>query len=161
MLCNTHYNREIDPASVMVAEIVNTVKGGGHVVAHGVGREGLLMKGLCMRLFHLGLNTICVGDMAAPAVARGDLLIGSASPGNFSTVNAIFRQAKEAGARVLLLTARPEGSYFFWHEIGETNWRSGCMRSVRPLAVHPYGEKRYESHERFSVLGIGTEVVKY
>lgn len=54
--------------------------------------------------------TSCVGDMTAPAVARGDLVIGSAGPGSFSTVEAIFGQAKEAGARILLLTARPEGS---------------------------------------------------
>ena len=46
-------------------------------------------------------------------------------------------------------------------KIGGTNWRSGCVRPVRPLLVHPYGDKRYESHERFSVLGFGTEVVKY
>ena len=35
------------------------------------------------------------------------------------------------------------------------------MRSVRPLSVHPYGEKRYESNERFSALGFGAEVEKY
>lgn len=35
------------------------------------------------------------------------------------------------------------------------------MRPVRPLTVHPYGDKRYESHEQFPVLGFGTEVVKY
>ena len=65
-------------------------------------------------------------------------------------------------------------SYSFLHErnliatclstvekIGGTNWRSCCVRPVRPLLVHPYGYKRYESHERFSVLGFGTEVVKY
>ena len=46
-------------------------------------------------------------------------------------------------------------------KIGETNRRSGCMRPVRPLSVHPYGEKRYESHERSSVLGFGTKAVKY
>ena len=46
-------------------------------------------------------------------------------------------------------------------KIEESTWRSGCMRSIRPLSVYPYGEKRYESHERFSALGFGTEVVKY
>ena len=35
------------------------------------------------------------------------------------------------------------------------------MRSFRPLLVYPYGEKMYESHEQFSALGFGTEVVKY
>ena len=46
-------------------------------------------------------------------------------------------------------------------KIGESTWRSGCMRSFRPLLVYPYGEKMYESHEQFSALGFGTEVVKY
>lgn len=66
------------------------------------------MKALCMRLFHLGLSAHVVGDMTTPPIAPGDLLLASAGPGDFSTVNAICRIAKNAGARVALITAKPD-----------------------------------------------------
>jgi 6-phospho-3-hexuloisomerase len=46
--------------------------------------------------------------MAAPPVGEGDLLIVSAGPGELSTVTALMRVAREAGAEVLFLTAEPE-----------------------------------------------------
>ncbi|KAL4570073.1 hypothetical protein LXL04_025724 [Taraxacum kok-saghyz] len=59
-------------------------------------------------LAHLGLSAHCVGDMTTPPVSSSDLLIASASPGGFSTVDAICGVAKTNGARVLVLTAQPE-----------------------------------------------------
>lgn len=66
------------------------------------------MKALCMRLFHLGLSAHVVGDMTTPPIGPGDLLLSSAGPGDFSTVNAMCRVAKDAGARVVLITAKPD-----------------------------------------------------
>lgn len=93
---------------VIVEEIAGTASGDGRVFVYGVGREGLMLKGLCMRLFHLGLSAHCVFDMTTPPIASPDLLIASAGPGGFSTVDAICGVAKSKGARVLLLTAQPE-----------------------------------------------------
>ena len=45
------------------------------------------------------------GDMAAPPVGEGDLLLVSAGPGELSTVTALMRVAREAGAEILFLTA--------------------------------------------------------
>jgi len=80
------------------------------VVCYGVGREGLMVRALAMRLYHLGLDAHVVGDMAAPPVGAGDLLIASAGPGGFATVDALLRVARDAGARTLLFTAQPGGS---------------------------------------------------
>lgn len=80
----------------------------GKVFVHGVGREGLMLRALCMRLYHLGLPAHAVGDVTAPPISAADLLLSSAGPGGFSTVDAIARVAKSAGARVVLLTARPD-----------------------------------------------------
>lgn len=66
------------------------------------------MKALCMRLFHLGFSAHVVGDMTTPPITSDDLLLASAGPGDFSTVNAICRVAKSAGARVVLITAKPD-----------------------------------------------------
>ncbi|KAF8651847.1 hypothetical protein HU200_063133 [Digitaria exilis] len=93
--------------SVLVAELAAAAARGGRVFVHGVGREGLMMRALCMRLAHLGLPAHCVGDVTAPPAGGGDLLVASAGPGAFSTVDAIC-----GVARVLLLTARPDGGEF-------------------------------------------------
>jgi len=79
------------------------------IALYGVGREGLQMKGFAMRLFHLGLKASVVGDMTTPPVGKGDLLVVSAGPGNFSTVAALMGVARESGARTLAVTAVPDG----------------------------------------------------
>ncbi|MBL4557747.1 MAG: hypothetical protein JKP98_13445 [Rhodobacteraceae bacterium] len=36
------------------------------IALYGVGREGLMMKALAMRLYHMGLDAHVVGDMTTP-----------------------------------------------------------------------------------------------
>jgi 6-phospho-3-hexuloisomerase len=79
------------------------------IACYGVGREGLMMRALCMRLMHLGLDAHVVGDMTTPPLGEGDLLVASAGPGRFSTVLALLGVAREAGARTMVVTAQPEG----------------------------------------------------
>ncbi|XP_062120461.1 uncharacterized protein LOC133834757 [Humulus lupulus] len=94
---------------VLVKEISSAVARNGRVFLYGVGREGLMLKALCMRLFHLGVSAHFVFDMTTPPIhGPEDLLIASAGPGGFSTVDALCSIARSNGARVLLLTARPE-----------------------------------------------------
>jgi 6-phospho-3-hexuloisomerase len=94
-----------DTGERMCAEILRARRIGGY----GVGREGLMMKALCMRLMHLGLDAHVVGDMTTPPISSGDLLLVSAGPGQFSTVLALMKVAHDAGARILVVTAQPEG----------------------------------------------------
>ncbi|KAI3432084.1 SIS domain-containing protein [Psidium guajava] len=93
---------------VLVSELSAVASRGGRVFLYGVGREGLMMKALCMRLAHLGLSAHSVFDMTTPPIAGGDLLLASAGPGGFSTVDALCSVARSHGGRVVLLTARPE-----------------------------------------------------
>jgi 6-phospho-3-hexuloisomerase len=79
------------------------------IALYGVGREGLQIKGFCMRLFHLGRQAAMVGDMTTPHIGTGDLLIVSAGPGEFSTVAALVGVARRDGARILVVTAQPNG----------------------------------------------------
>jgi 6-phospho-3-hexuloisomerase len=80
------------------------------IACHGVGREGLMMRALCMRLMHLGHDAHVVGDITTPPVGPGDLLLVSAGPGEFSTVLALMGVARHAGARSVVITAQPEGA---------------------------------------------------
>lgn len=94
-----------DQVEVMAAAIRRARR----IALHGVGREGLMMKSLAMRLYHLGLNAHVVGDMTTPPVAKDDLLIVSAGPGHFSTIAALVGVAQTAGAETLCVTAEPAG----------------------------------------------------
>lgn len=79
-----------------------------HIIVYGLGREGLVMRGFAMRLMHLGLEVAVVGDMTTPPAGPGDLFLVSCGPGYLSTVEALARIAREAGARVAMLTAQPD-----------------------------------------------------
>lgn len=90
--------------------LIDAIAGAKRIALHGVGREGLMMKGLAMRLFHLGLDAHVVGDMTTPALGSGDLLIVSAGPGAFASVSAFLAVAKQAGAQTACITAQPAGA---------------------------------------------------
>jgi 6-phospho-3-hexuloisomerase len=97
----------IDDAQVQGAiEMIATAR---RIAVYGVGREGLQIKGLAMRLYHLGLAASVVGDMGCPPLGAGDLLIVSAGPGQFSTVSALLGVARRGGAASLVVTAQPQG----------------------------------------------------
>lgn len=98
----------VDPASL--TGLVEEIAAARRIVAYGVGREGLMMRALAMRLYHLGLDAHVAGDMSAPPVGPGDLLIVSAGPGGFSTVNGLIGVARAAGARTACVTAQPDGA---------------------------------------------------
>lgn len=98
----------VDPSAL--AGMVEDLAGAGRVVCYGVGREGLMMRALAMRLYHMGLDAHVVGDMSCPPVGAGDLLVVSAGPGAFSTVLGLMGVAKGAGARVACVTAQPGGA---------------------------------------------------
>ena len=93
----------------LVDQAVEEIARARRIALYGVGREGLQIKGFCMRLFHLGRGVAMVGDMTTPHLGAGDLLIVSAGPGYFSTVAALIGVAKRDGARTLVVTAQPGG----------------------------------------------------
>lgn len=98
----------VDPASLTA--LVSDLAAARRIVAYGVGREGLMMRALAMRLYHAGLDAHVVGDMSAPPVGPGDLLLVSAGPGDFSTVSALVSVARAAGAKTACVTAQPAGA---------------------------------------------------
>jgi 6-phospho-3-hexuloisomerase len=96
-------------ADAALETLCDEVLAARRIACHGVGREGLMMRALCMRLMHLGLDAHVVGDMTTPPVGHGDVLVASAGPGAFSTVMALLGVARGAGARTVVVTAQPDG----------------------------------------------------
>lgn len=98
----------VNPAEL--ATLITVIAAAKRLVLHGVGREGLMMRALAMRLYHLGLDAHMVGDMSCPAVGPGDLLLVSAGPGDFSTIAGLVGVARAAGATTACITAQPTAS---------------------------------------------------
>src|SRR4051812_22929119 len=88
--------------------LVDELLAADRIACYAGGREGLVLRGLVMRLFHAGLDVHYVGEMTCPAVGPGDLLVLSCGPGRISTVAALAGVARRDGARVLYLTAQPQ-----------------------------------------------------
>ena len=97
--------RDVDPAAF--EPLIDELLAARHIALHALGREGLMMRALAMRLFHLGLRAHVVGDMTTPPLLRGDLLVTSAGPGALDTTAALMGIVRKAGGRIVLLTAEP------------------------------------------------------
>ena len=99
--------QSVDPAALQ--DLVRELAAAKRIAVYGVGREGIMMRALTMRLYHMGLDVHMVGDMTTPPVGSGDLLLVSAGPGHLSTVEALIDVAQQAGARTFCITATPDG----------------------------------------------------
>jgi 6-phospho-3-hexuloisomerase len=70
----------------------------------GVGRSGLCMRALGMRLLHLGKTVHVVGETTTPSIAAEDLLILGSGSGQTLGLLAIAGKARRLGATILLFT---------------------------------------------------------
>jgi len=52
-------------------ELIEEIVKARRIVVFGLGREGLQMRGLAMRLFHMGRSVAVWGDMTTPSVEFG------------------------------------------------------------------------------------------
>lgn len=91
------------------AALIEAIATSRRIVAYGCGREGLMMRALAMRLYHLGCDIHVQGDMSCPPLGAGDLLLVSSGPGRLATVAALIGQARAGGAKVACITAEPTG----------------------------------------------------
>jgi 6-phospho-3-hexuloisomerase len=98
-----------DVPDAVVESFIAEIASAKRIALHGLGREGLQMRGLAMRLFHMGLDVHVVGNMTTPPLGAGDLLIVSAGPGDLQTIATLMNIAKSAGARTAVVTAQAEG----------------------------------------------------
>jgi 6-phospho-3-hexuloisomerase len=93
---------------VELAAFVEAIAAARRILVYGQGRTGLVMQGLTMRLYHLGLSAHEVGAMTAPPIGAGDLFLVNAANGDLPTALALMESARGAGARIALITARPD-----------------------------------------------------
>lgn len=89
--------------------MIEAILGAKRIALHGLGREGLQMMGLAMRLYHLGLDAHVVGEMTTPPVGAGDLLIVSTGPGDLGSIAALMNRVKADGAKLAVVTSQAQG----------------------------------------------------
>uniref|UniRef100_A0A1J3FL94 3-hexulose-6-phosphate isomerase n=2 Tax=Noccaea caerulescens TaxID=107243 RepID=A0A1J3FL94_NOCCA len=138
------------PFDLLVTELAGVSRRKSRVFLHGVGREGLMLKAFAMRLFHLGLSSHLVSDVTTPPISSSDLLIASAGPGGFSTVDAICSVAKSSGAKVLLLTAQPETGSCVKHATAV------CYVPAQTMASDGGGGRNATAKEERELLPMGS-----
>ncbi|MDD5321554.1 MAG: 3-hexulose-6-phosphate synthase [Methylococcales bacterium] len=72
----------------------------------GAGRSGLVCRFFAMRLMHSGYDVSVVGEIVTPSIKRGDLLIVISGSGETEQLIAFTKKAREAGAEIVLITAK-------------------------------------------------------
>ncbi|MEU2006691.1 6-phospho-3-hexuloisomerase [Rhodococcus sp. NPDC019627] len=70
----------------------------------GNGRSGLAIQMAAMRLMHLGLRVHVAGEVTAPAIGAGDVLIAVSGSGTTASVVGAADTAKKVGASILAVT---------------------------------------------------------
>jgi 6-phospho-3-hexuloisomerase len=74
----------------------------------GAGRSGLALRMTAMRLMHLGLDVHVVGEVTAPAIVAGDLLLTASGSGTTGGIVRAAQTSVSLGARVAAITVDSE-----------------------------------------------------
>ena len=74
----------------------------------GAGRSLMMIRGLAMRLMHMGFHSYVVGETVTPAIEPGDLLIIASGSGSTDTLTIIAQKCKKIGAELALITTMPK-----------------------------------------------------
>ncbi len=95
----------VSEAEIAVAQ--EMILAARRVFVTGAGRSGLALKMAAMRLMHLGLIVHVAGEVTAPAIGQGDLLLVASGSGTAAGVVHAAEVARNVRAEVLALTAAP------------------------------------------------------
>ena len=90
------------------AGLVDAIAAARRIAVYGAGQEAG-MDSLGMQLFQLGLDAHVVGEMTAPPLGPGDLLVVSSGSGASNIGDALIEAARAAGAKIAVVTAQPRG----------------------------------------------------
>lgn len=111
-----------------VASLADEVRLARRVVLHGKGRMGLILRAFALELRTLGLDARWLGEVTAPRIGPGDLLVVTPTAGALNASRRFVDTALKAGARVAAFTANPGG------EIGAL---ASTLVSVRARTMAP------------------------
>lgn len=106
----------------------------------GLGRLGLALKSLAMRLMHMGREVYVVGETITPNYGSGDLLIVGSASGETTQLTSIAEKAKGLGGQVLAITGTPGSTITHIADVTvvvpapSKNQAESAFASVQPMA---------------------------
>ena len=95
--------RQVSAESLIQAAAL--MESSARIFVAGVGRSGLCMRALGMRLMHLGKIVYVVGETTTPRIVAENLLIIGSGSGKTSSLLAMAEQSQRQGAKILLFTS--------------------------------------------------------
>ena len=87
-----------------VIQLAQSILDGDRIFVVGEGRSGLAIQMAAMRLMHLGLEVHVVGEVTAPSIESGDLLIACSGSGNTHGVVDLVQTAQKIGVTIAAIT---------------------------------------------------------
>jgi 6-phospho-3-hexuloisomerase len=123
-----------------INRLVKEILTAHRIVVFGVGRMGLVSRAFVMRLCHLGLEAFAFGESTTPRIGPKDLVIVNSGSGETQTIFDITSLAKEAGAKIVAITARPNSRIGLLADIvvnmpGPTKHSNGKDLSKQPMTT--------------------------
>lgn len=93
-----------------IEELMDAIYSSKKIFVVGAGRSLLMLRGLAMRLMHIGYTSYVVGDTTTPAFEAEDLLIVGSGSGETSGLVNVAAKAKKIGGKVALITIREDST---------------------------------------------------
>ena len=87
-----------------VEDMLDAMRAARRIFFAGAGRSRQMMSCTAMRLMHLGAEVAMVGEVTAPSIGAGDLLLISSGSGETATMRVIADKARGAGAKLGVIT---------------------------------------------------------
>lgn len=122
-----------------VDRLVEDILSADKVFLIGVGRVLLSLQMFTKRLFHLGINAHCVGDITEPHLTQNSLLIVGSGSGNSIVPVAIAKKAKEFNAKIVHIGSNANGDvsrfadYFIRIPVRTRLYLKDEINSVQPM----------------------------
>ncbi|MDF9824544.1 6-phospho-3-hexuloisomerase [Breznakia sp. PF5-3] len=97
---------DLDEAQLQ--ELEKQIKKADKIFVAGAGRSLMMIRGLAMRLMHMGFTAYVVGETVTPAIEEDDLLIIASGSGSTSTLAVMAEKCKKTNAKLALITANKD-----------------------------------------------------
>lgn len=121
-------------------DFVDAILEAKKIFVAGAGRSLLMIRGLAMRLMHMGFDAYVVGETVTPAISSEDLLIIASGSGETASLKLMAVKAKTIGAKLAAITIYPESSigaladYVVQINAATTKGERESVKSIQPGA---------------------------
>lgn len=122
-------------------ELTEAIAASRKIFVTGMGRSGLMMKSLAMRLMQMGFQAYVVGETVTPSMEKGDTLIIGSGSGETAGLVSIAEKAKKLGGRIAVMTINRESTIGRIADLtvilpgSPKNAAEGASRSVQPMGT--------------------------